>query len=181
MHCDSGSRRANPRLMSDASTAIATLPRSEIRPDRITPRMRKAVDGMVEQGLSWQDAAKAAGLDVRSMRKALERPHVIAFIRKRKEMLRQSVSAANIHRLRRIADAAPNMPAVAAIKFLEEMGEDRNGAPGDGIASSPGVTINIINGIAPASGQHTGGFPVTAPSLTIEAAPLAPPSGRNRP
>ena len=130
-----------------SNTALVDLPRSEKRPDRITPRMRVAVDHIVEDGMSWQEAASAAGLDNRSMRKALERPHVIEFIRKRKEMLRQSVCAGNIHYLRKIRAAAPNMPAVNAILALERMG-DATSTPGGSLSHSPGVTIVINSGQA---------------------------------
>lgn len=148
---------------------------------RIAPKLAKALSLMVDEAMPIHKAAQAAGMTTYAVRLAFEKPHVLQFVRKRKQMLRESISLANITRLAEIRDAANNMPAVNAIKLLEEMGEDRSGAPGDGAASSPGVTINIINGIAPASGQHTGGFPVTAQPLTIDAVPLAPPSGRNRP
>ena len=132
------------------------------RKSAVPQRLLDAIELMVEEGLSWQDAAHKADYNIRQMRRALERPHVLQLIKQRREMLRASVSAGNIHRLRSIADAAKNMPAVQAIKLLEEMGEERGLSGSHGIAqSNPGVTIVITH-----TGQPNGRSPV--PSQTIE-------------
>lgn len=151
--------------MTDTTTAIkpADLPpldRTEKR--TVSGRLAQAINLMVEQGRPWQDAAIEAGIKVHSLRAALEKPHVLSYLRRRKQMTRESLSAANIHRLAQIRDAADNMPAVQAIKLLEEMGEERGLSGSHGIAqSNPGVTIVIQQAIQP-----NGRSPV--PSQAIE-------------
>lgn len=78
------------------------------------------------------------------MRKALDKPHVIAFIRARKQVFREAVSAKNILRLAEIRDAGNNMPAVNAIKELENLGNDENTNGRKHIATPPGLLIQVV-------------------------------------
>ena len=48
----------------------------------------------------------------------------------------------NIHRLAEIREAAPNMPAVNAIRLLSDMDERQVG--GSGSTPSAGVTIRVV-------------------------------------
>jgi hypothetical protein len=114
-------------------------------PGKVTGKLAIAVDFMVEEGLVWEKAAVKAGLTVRAMRKALQKPHVVKHLKHRRDVFRNSVCAANIHRLAAIRDAADNMPAVNAIKELERLGED-NRAGSSGGMIPPGLTIIIENG-----------------------------------
>jgi hypothetical protein len=68
--------------------------------------------------------------------------------------LRTSERARNIHRLTEIRDKADNMPAVNAIKMLEQLG-DTDG-PGSAARTSPGLVI-VIQGAAthaPQAARH---------------------------
>lgn len=112
---------------------------------RILPKLAKALIEMVDGGRPIHEAAQIAGMSTHAVREAFNKPHVIQFVRKRKQMLRESISARNITRLAEIRDKADNMPAVQAIKLLEEMGDDRAGSSAP--ISQPGVTI-VINGLA---------------------------------
>jgi hypothetical protein len=56
-------------------------------------------------------------------------------------VLRTSERARNIHRLAEIRDAANNMPAVQAIKALEEM---RDPAAGAKHQPTPGLVIHVV-------------------------------------
>jgi hypothetical protein len=44
----------------------------------VSPKVAEMLDLMVETGLSYQDAALAVGIHVRSARRALDRPHVLS-------------------------------------------------------------------------------------------------------
>ena len=125
--------------MSDLTARPSIKPpvRYEVR-----GKLRAAIYQMVWEGLEWADAANKVGLRAQSMRAAFERPHVLAFIRKEREMLRQSLAPRNIHRLREIRDAADNMPAVNSIALLERMGADGS-MQQFGATHGPGVTIII--------------------------------------
>jgi len=106
---------------------------------------------MVEEGARWDEAAVKAGLTVRNMRLALERPHVVAFLRARKQVFREAASTANIKRLCEIRDAANNMPAVQAIKLLEQIPDD-NASSSKGLM--PGFVVQIVNVQQPAPGAE---------------------------
>lgn len=128
--------------MSDV--AIAERPKQvDTRVNRVQGRLKAALDKMVWEGLRYDEAARELKFTVSAMRKALSRPHVLAYINAEKQVLRASVSPKNIHRLVEIRDAADNMPAVNAIKLLEELGDDHS-QRGSGASASPGVTIRVV-------------------------------------
>ena len=128
--------------MPSTDTAIDSIARPD-RIDRLTPKVRKAIQLMVWEGKHLDQAATEVGLTTRAMRLAVEKPVVLAALKREKQVLRESVSARNIHRLREIRDAADNMPAIQAIRALEQLGEETHAA--SGLTHSPGITIRIIN------------------------------------
>jgi hypothetical protein len=116
---------------------------------RITPRVKAAIEAMVNNGLELDAAAREAGITTRALRLAFEKPHITAFYRSQLLVLRASRSAKNFHRLCEIADDENNMPAVNAIKVLEQLSDEQTNKP---TQASPGITINIVSGAAPV--QH---------------------------
>ena len=124
------------------NTALAR--KSTARPLPITPKVRAAIECMVNDGADYQTAAHNAGLSTYALRTALSKPHVAAFLKAQTHVLLSARRPRNIHRLAEIADAENNMPAVNAIKTMDAMqfGEhvDRSGS-----APTPGVTIRIVN------------------------------------
>jgi hypothetical protein len=148
--------------MSVPDVPTAKLPRSETRTDKLTPKVRKAVHAMVWDGLPYDQAAKVAGMHVAAMRNALGRPHVMALLKHERQVLRGSAAARNIHRLCEIRDAANNMPAVQAIKVLEELGDDYQRAGSGAAAPSPGVVIKMVTLVqaVPGAASHSLPSPV---------------------
>ena len=145
----------------------------------IGAKLAKALCLMVDEAATIQQAAQAAGMSTFAVRQAFERPHVLAFLRKRKQMLRESISAANILRLAQIRDAAENMPAIKAIELLEGMTAEQGGASNAPAAAQPALTINIVNGLAPSRATADDRQCVmdrAAAPLTIDARPLDEPS-----
>ena len=118
------------------------LARNKTPPPRITKRIREAIDVMVERGLDFQAAAHEAKLTTRHMRMQLAKPHVIAYYREQCQVFRASTTARNILRLCQIRDAENNMPAVNAIKALEQLSDEQTNTKQ---TTSPGVTIRIVN------------------------------------
>jgi hypothetical protein len=118
------------------------LARNKTPAPRITPRVKRAIDAVVHQGLPWDQAAHETGLTTRTMRLAFERPHVLAYYRAQCQVLRASTTAQNIHRLCQIRDADNNQPAVNAIKTLEMLDDEQTARPN---TPSPGVVIRIVS------------------------------------
>jgi hypothetical protein len=85
-------------------------------------------------------AAQASGMTDHGVREALRKPHVKAYLLEQMQVLRDSERPRNIHRLAEIRDAANNMPAVQAIRALEEMHDPAAGAKHQ---TTPGLVIHI--------------------------------------
>lgn len=148
------------------STDVATLPptvptnRKTGKPLIVTGRLSQVLDYMVQEGMRYADACLKAGLPTRTARTALDKPHVIHELRRRKQVFRASISAANIHHLAKLRDSSGNaMAQLGAIKVLEQIDDD----PATAAARSraPGVVINIIGSTAlMAHERQTGAKPL---------------------
>jgi hypothetical protein len=124
------------------------LARNKTPKPRITKRVKDAIDAIVERGIAYNEAAAESGLTTRTMRLALERPHVLAYLRQQLKVLRDARGPRNFHRLCAIADAADNLPAVHAIRALELLSEEATVRRSD--IPTPGVVLNIIHASSPA-------------------------------
>lgn len=128
---------------------------------QVKGKLRAAIDLMVFEGMPMDAAATKVGLTTYSMRCALEKAHVLAHLRARRVVLRESLCCANDLRLAVIRDAATNMPAVQAIGMLERLRDDDNAVASTTSRQAAGVVIHIHQ---PAS--------LTAHERQIEAKPL---------
>jgi hypothetical protein len=112
---------------------------------RLSNKLKSALDDMVWNGAPFDEAARAASYSVQSMRKALNRRHVLRYLREQKQVMRESVSAGNILTLREIRDRGSNdMARVKSVQVLEAMGDVEHTRLGSGEPSQPGLTIQII-------------------------------------
>lgn len=102
---------------------------------------------MVWEGLSPADAALQLGY--RGWVKHITRPDVQAYIKQQTDVFRVAERPRTFHRFKQIRDAADNMPAVNAGKAL--IGEDDSSQRLNAVTHSPGVTIKVINVVAPSS------------------------------
>jgi hypothetical protein len=114
---------------------------------RLSNKLKSALDDMVWNGAPFDEAARAADYSIQSMRKALNRRHVLRYLREQKMVFRESVSSANIHRAREIRDQTENqMAAIKAIQVIEQLGDveaARGGFSGEPVR--PGLVIQIIS------------------------------------
>lgn len=116
---------------------------------KVTGKLKVAMDAMIWEGKTRDEAAQHAGLSIHGLREALKRPHVRAYYRSEIEVLRENERARNLHALVEVRDQKTNhMARVQAVKALEQISE--TDTPTSGASPSPGVTIRIINQ-APAS------------------------------
>jgi hypothetical protein len=144
------------------SQSIAQIER---RKRKSAPRMhaktRQAIELMVWEGMTRNQAAQATGMNPKSLYHSFLRPWTKAFYREQLEVLRSSERARNIHRLVEIRDAADNMHAVQAIAALERL-EDQPHSSGSA-QRGPGLQIVIVQNAQP---SHT--IPKSAHTLTID-------------
>jgi hypothetical protein len=125
----------------------AREPITRKRTPTVMGKLLVALTAMVWQGLPRKAAAEHAGISEHGLYKALRKPHVRQHYLGELEVLRTSERARNIHRLTEIRDKADNMPAVNAIKMLEQIDEASSSAGGTQMRS-PGVVIIVQNGVA---------------------------------
>jgi hypothetical protein len=127
--------------------ATSSLLMKPSKPKPVSPKLATALRAMIHDGLELHDAAERAEISTFRLRQSLENPHVLQFIRAEKQMRLESVRLGNINDLARIK-AGDGAAAVSAIRMLEEMATDRAALAASQTVTTPGVTINIINGLA---------------------------------
>jgi hypothetical protein len=124
-----------------ARTARLPTPDRPKRTKRVGKKLFHAIELIVFEGKELGEAAAEAGLTTYTLRQAFARPQVLAHLRERREVFRAAVSGKNILRLCQIRDAENNMPAVHAIKALEQIGDEQANKPN---LPSPGISIRIV-------------------------------------
>ena len=123
---------------------LAASRREPARAVRIPDGVKRAIIGMIEDGLDFISAAKANGLQPQTMRRWLVRGEAISFLRKERARFRATVCAQNEAILADIRDNAENsMARVHAIKTLERLEDSEVARPSN--APSPGITLRIIH------------------------------------
>jgi hypothetical protein len=112
--------------------------------NRVTGKLKIAIEAMIWEGLPRAEAAAKAGMVDSSLRFALRKPHVLAHHNAELAALRTSLRARNAHRLNTIAQESPNhMASVAAIKTLEGLAEASEQHLTAAPQQTPGLTIVI--------------------------------------
>jgi hypothetical protein len=137
---DHGSHNLMPNEVAFADNS--QLARNKRPAPRITPRVKRAIELIVHEKYTLNQAANEVGFTTRNMRLALERPHVLQFYKQQCVVFRDLRRARNQQRLAEIADAENNMPAVNAIKALELINDEQTANKQQ---TTPGVTIRIVN------------------------------------
>lgn len=133
-----------PSKLAPISTKVGKI-------ERVTGKVRTAIDAMVWEGLPRSEAAAKAGISEHGLYKALRKPPVKAAYLAECEMLRLSGKARRIHRLNDMVEQNDNKAAVInAAVALENMGSD-NPLSANGNQRAPGVVIQIINSVVPIS------------------------------
>jgi hypothetical protein len=140
------------RSMSDIATSqidkpfqLAPIATKLTKIERVTGKVRNAIDAMVWEGLPRSEAAAKAGISEHGLYKALRKPPVKAYYLSECEMLRTSGRARRIHRLEAMLEQSDNKAAVInAALALEGMGNDQASVSAQQ-KQSPGVVIQIIN------------------------------------
>jgi hypothetical protein len=129
-------------------TPVAASRREPVRAARIPEGVKLAIIEMIETGADFISAAKSNGLQPQTMRRWLGRAECIAFLRKERARFRATVCAQNEYVLADIRDHALNsMSRVHAIRTLEQLADSEVAKPSN--ATSPGVTIRIVNVSSP--------------------------------
>lgn len=140
------------------------------RPGKVTGKLAEACRLMVEEGLTYQEAAQQAGLHVRSMYVAMQRRHVLAHLRAMREVFVERICLENPRHLAELRGQRANMAAaVRAVGQLEMMRNEPR-YPG-GVQTQPGLTV-VIMGAAPAARSTSPVIDMRADDTQPHGAPL---------
>jgi hypothetical protein len=160
-------RRPTRCINQPMSNALQTKDRPD-KPERIRKRLKYGLDAMIWGGPDGQlcdyvAAAKLANISTRIMRKNLERPQVLSYLRAQREVFRASLSTKSLQHLDQLSAQRKNLnAAVAACRAV--LGQD-DAQPRSFNAESPHLTIRIVN------------QPAAPAPVTIEHKPLEPELG----
>lgn len=126
---------------NDMLPAIQT-PAKSARTPRVGGKTKAAIDLMVWEGLTDNQAAVKTGITIVAIRLALKQPHYRAYLRSQCEMLRLRESPRNIHTYVDVRDNSGNsMARIAAAKALDGQTDQQVSS---GLTRSPGVVIQIL-------------------------------------
>lgn len=157
--------------MTENLPAPARKPKDKSAPHQVTGKLREACNLMIfgndaGEPLEYDEAAKEAGLTVRAMRMALEKPHVRNYLRQQRAILVASFHSTNPLHIARMRDKSSNqMVRLQAARAIEDMGGEAAATDGRR-PTSPGVTI-IIGAPAPPA-IAVGGRTITTPYQLLE-------------
>jgi hypothetical protein len=107
----------------------------------VKPRLRRAIEAMVFEGLDRRAAAHAVGLRDITLYKAFKHPHVLKYYRDQLDVLRNSELARNLHvgiALRNASES--DKVKLEAAKWLHGESDRANG---------PGVQIGVAVNVQP--------------------------------
>lgn len=122
---------------------------------RVTGRLKRTIDLIVWERRTDHQACVETGLSLSHLRMALKVPHVAAYYRAEREVLRTSEGPANIHALLEVRDQVDNqMARVQAVKALEQLGDDH--VSRSAAAATPGLVVVINSGPQPVEAHDVG-------------------------
>ena len=76
---------------------------------QISEPLKHALSLIVSDGLQMDEAAKQANISTRSLRLALKRKHVLAFLKEARQVFVEHISAQNPRRLAELRDQSVNL------------------------------------------------------------------------
>lgn len=177
VRCATTRTSATLNTMTSVDLTPAQAPRSPARQTankalRVTGRLRKALDLMVWDGLTDNQAAVSAGMNVLSIRLALRKQHVRAYFQQQTQVLREREGPRTIHAFIEVRDQKSNqMARVAAGKALLQLEDQPQNAAAR--HQSPGFVIAIV--AAPAGSSASVEQSVRnadKPTISMDGTPL---------
>jgi hypothetical protein len=130
---------------------------------QVNGRLKVCLDLVVNEGADPYEAARKIGYHARSMRLALAKPHVLAYLRRARQVLREQARAQNIHFMIKMrAEGSNEMAKLGAMRLIEA---DDEVAHRSSMPVSPGLQIVIVD---------RGGSRTVAPTIEHESEPKPP-------
>jgi hypothetical protein len=135
---------ASPQRRKLVNQQIGPLDKRSRRGGGLTKRVRIAIDAIMFDRCTREEACKRAGFSERALYLALAKPEVAAHWNAQLQVLRQGERARNLHRLTELREQTSNPAAsVKAIQELERP-DDQAARYGFTPGQMPGLTIQIV-------------------------------------
>jgi hypothetical protein len=126
-------------------TYQAVAAKTRAKPLTVSGKLKTVLDRVVNEGADPYEAGRAVGMHARSIRKALAKGHVLAYLRAARHVLREQARAQNIFHMIEMRRSSTNeMAKIAAMKLIEA--NDDAAGRDDHAGSTPGLVIHVIHG-----------------------------------
>ena len=103
---------------------------------------------VVNEGADPYEAGRSVGMHARSIRQSLAKAHVLSYLRRARQVLRETARAQNIHHQIKMRAESPNeMARLGAMKLLEQ--DDDRGDARSHVPVMPGLVVVIASSGAP--------------------------------
>jgi hypothetical protein len=140
-----------PAYCCSMNTELATSPsrqqlaaRDRSKPHQVTGKLKTVLDAVVNEGADPYEAGRIEGMHARSIRLALAKPHVLSYLRSRRQVVREQAPAQNLHHMIKKSDTTSNeMAKLGAMKLLEGVDDERIAGRG-AMSLLPGLQIVIV-------------------------------------
>jgi hypothetical protein len=150
-------------------TYQAVSAKTRAKPLTVTGKLKTVLDRVVYEGADPYEAGRTVGMHARSIRKALAKSHVLAYLRTARQVLREQARAQNIHHMIEMRRSSTNEMAKLGAMKLIEASDDFSG-PDARTPVQPGLIIIVNSPRAPAVEP--------TPVIDVEPAPRAVPVKR---
>ena len=127
------SKQTRSSLAPAAQKAAAQL-RKEKKEPVVTEKQRAAIHAMVFEGQKRPDAAKTAGMHDETLRLALTKPNVLAYLNEQIEVLRTSGRPRALHTMIDLLDSKNDSTKFKAAEYLDGMNRSSH---------QVGATVNV--------------------------------------
>ncbi|QPZ93569.1 hypothetical protein GYN07_20910 [Rhizobium leguminosarum bv. viciae 248] len=135
------SKQTRSALAPAAQKAAAQL-RKEKKEPVVTDKQRAAIHAMVFEGQKRPDAAKTAGMHDESLRLALTKPNVLAYLNQQMEVLRTSGRPRALHTMIDLLDSKNDSTKFKAAEYLD--GQNR----GNHTIGATQVNVQVNNTVS---------------------------------
>ncbi|KQT96957.1 hypothetical protein [Rhizobium sp. Leaf453] len=139
------SKRTTQALSRAGQSAAATLRRQD-KQIVLSPAVKAAVEMMVFQGKQRPEAAENAGLKDDSLRSALTKPHVLAYLNECMEMLRTSLRPRALHTMGELLDAKTDTIKFKAAEYLDGQNRGQHTIGAAQVNVQVNNTVNVTPG-----------------------------------
>jgi hypothetical protein len=132
--------------LAPAAQKAAALLRKEKKEPVVTDKQRAAIHAMVFEGQKRPDAAKTAGMHDETLRLALTKPNVLAYLNEQIEVLRTSGRPRALHTMIDLLDSKNDSTKFKAAEYLDGQNRGNHTIGATQVNVQVNNTLNVTPG-----------------------------------